>query len=173
MHLVIEILILVILQLIFFLILNRTIRKKMGTLELLDEIKNGIDEFIIQLNQSTEDSLSLIEEKIGESKAYLTRAEEKIIELKKNYSSAINSAKDIDDIRRDAEEARRRLILEENEHQLKANQEIKLERKEEKPLTPREQVLLHYQNGYDIDQISSELKMPIGEVELIVSLYKR
>ena len=148
--------------LIIYLMVNRKINSSINPRALIEEIREEVDKIILQLNNTTERNISLLEDKITELSDLLDKADKKIILLQresekysvsKGYSHLVIQGKQ-----------------EPKQEEKKVREPVK-EIKEEK--STKETVLKLYREGFSASVIASHLNLPVGEVELIISLEKR
>lgn len=135
---------------IVYLVLKRKFEREMNPDTVLRQIRNEVNELIIELNQTTERNVSLIEERINQLNRSIEESDKRITLLKKEAEQREDSEKVYSHLNP-------RIIV-------KDQQPLK------KELTKREQVLDLYGKGIDPKIIASKLDVTIGEIELIVSL---
>lgn len=135
---------------IVYLVLKRKFEREMNPDTVLRQIRNEVNELIIELNQTTERNVSLIEERINQLNRSIEESDKRITLLKKEAEQREDSG---------------RVYSHLNPRTI-----VKDEQPLKKELTKREQVLDLYGKGIDPKIIASKLDVTIGEIELIVSL---
>ncbi|MBN2532496.1 MAG: hypothetical protein JXB88_06365 [Spirochaetales bacterium] len=139
---------------ILYLILKRKIEKSINPRALIDEIRVEVDRIIVELNNTTERNISLIEDRMNQLSGLLEKADKKILllnreiekyEVSKNYSNILQKAKksDVSD------------------------------KKETEETDIKEKVLKFHREGFSPAVIANHTGLPVGEVELIISLTER
>ena len=139
---------------ILYLILKRKINKSINPRALIDEIRVEVDRIILQLNNTTERNISLIEDKIKELSDLMEKADKKIVLLKRE-SEKYSISKDYSNILKNSKKKVLTSIESEQETDIK------------------EKVLKLHREGFSAAVIASHTNLPVGEVELIISLEKR
>ncbi|MBN2439825.1 MAG: hypothetical protein JXJ04_00710 [Spirochaetales bacterium] len=139
---------------ILYLILVRKINSSVNPKALIDEIRVEVDRIILQLNNTTERNINIIEDKINELSDLMDKADKKIALLRREsekYSMSKNYSN----------------ILTQNKKDTEKSPEIK------KEVDVKDQVLKLYREGFSTSVIANHMNLPIGEVELIISLTGR
>lgn len=119
---------------------------------------------IIDLNQTTDRNVGLVEEQLERLSSRIAEADRRIVVLKKETEKT-----------RSSEEVYTRLrpVLPPSSKEPKAADK-KAEKREEKPpevkRTTREQVLELYRSGMEAREIATKVDKTLGEVELIIAL---
>ena len=134
-------------------ILTLYFRNKLSGRSSLQKINKEIETLITELNQYTENNITLIEDKISQAN--------EIIEKLKSFPPLLE----------EIEIAKK--ILKELTEKIE-RQETKLEEKQEtrKDLSVREKIILLSSSGKKIPEIAQQVDMSYGEVELILTLHK-
>ncbi|MBN1649357.1 MAG: hypothetical protein JW874_15070 [Spirochaetales bacterium] len=114
----------------------------------LEHIENGIQTLVIEMNNTTDRNIVLIEERINELKNLIEQADKRITVLKKEQKQGLGQIK--------KDEPAAPIIS------------FSVPKK----LTFRDQVMDLHDKGLEAKIIATRLKANIGEVELIISLAK-
>lgn len=137
-------------------ILSRKIEKRLGTSELLGQIRSEVEIMVVELNQVSERNIGLLEERTSNLSALLAEADKKIVnlgrEMEKSSRSRIYS-----DLKPKAVPPAVPPLPPEEKPQ------------EELPLDYRAEVIRMHRMGMDNRIIASRLKKTLGEIELIIS----
>lgn len=138
-----------------FLFFNAKIKKALSTEEIIKTVREEVDQMIVELNQTTNRNIGLIEESIKRLSATLRKADKSVGILNK--------------------EAERRKQSEEVYTNLKPKsvQIQKSENSGEKVKSIQEKVLDLHRKGLSPSVISKRLDMTVGEIELIISIHGR
>ena len=139
---------------VLYLILKRKIEKSVNPRALIDEIRVEVDRIILELNNTTERNISLIEDKMNQLSELLEKADKKIMLLSRE-SEKYNISKEYSNI---LQKAKKRDVPDKNHI-------------EETDM--KEKVLKLYREGFSPSVIANHTNLPIGEVELIISLTER
>lgn len=147
---------------ITFLLLKKKVMELVNPGSIIGEIRKEIDQIILELNRTTDRNIGLIEDKINSISDLLSKADKRILILQRenekhnltqNYSN----------------------IIKQNVRKQVSNtplpvKEVKVKEKE---LSVNDMVLQLYREGFDKSVIAGKLNVPVGEVELIISLNNR
>ena len=135
---------------ILYLVLKKKIETRTDSSAILAEIRDEIDRIIVELNQTTERNISLIEDRLAALSDQLGQADKRIALLRRE---------------RDKNEASTQVYA-----------SILQKRVEEEPEQAEdlhEQVLRLYHSGVPPAAISKRLGKPLAEIDLIISLSSR
>ncbi len=129
---------------ILYLVLKRKIERVSDASYLVGKIREEIDQIVVELNQTTDRNIALIEDRIHNLNELLSKADKKIGLLK-----------------REAEK-----------HEVSTNvyQNVVAGAKRTEERNRQEEVLSLHAEGLPVPAIANRLGLPISEVELIVSL---
>ncbi|NLM00561.1 MAG: hypothetical protein GX220_03785 [Treponema sp.] len=156
-------------NIVLWIILFRTIRKKI-TNGYIDQFSIEIENLVKELDRTTENNLSLLEEKIQQVKDVLVYAENKI-EIAKNdmYSAPRSQGKHLVNkyFQNSSEEQMQIKIIDETEN---VEEKKEIENKETKS-TMQQRVLELYKMELSLESIADRLNISITEVEMIVLMY--
>lgn len=139
---------------LLYLILKRKIEKSVNPRAFIDEIRVEVDRIILELNNTTERNISLIEDKINQLTELLEKADKKIMLLSRE-SEKYNISKNYSDILK------------------KVKKSDGPDNKNMEETDVKEKVLKLYREGFSPSVIANHTNLPIGEVELIISLTER
>jgi hypothetical protein len=139
---------------ILYIILNRNIEKKYNPDSVLDTIREEVNRLIIELNQTADRNINLIEEKIDVLNDAIAKADKRLNLFQKESEKHDMSARVYNNILKKGP-------LPESE---KSAAEVKPK------LSTKEQVIDLYQKGFSAEIIANNVGATISEVELIISL---
>ncbi len=137
-----------------FFFFKRRIDKSLRTEEVVRTIREEIEQLIVELNQTTNRNVAIIEERINELKKVTASADKQIKILNK-------------EVRNKEKESETYL------HIKPSPAAPKREEQAEAKVGTREQVLSMFHRGSGTEDISKELGITVAEVELIISLSSR
>ena len=129
----------------------KEIHNSKSTDTVLNEIRNDVNDIILQINQATERNISLIEDRIKKIHDLLPLADKRIAILDREAVKQKEEVPLYTNIRK------------------KILPNVKQTRNDQK-ISKKEQVIELYKNGFSSGIIASKVGISIGEVELIISL---
>ena len=132
---------------VVFIVLDRKIRRISDANFLVGRIREEIDQIIVELNQTTDRNIALLEDRIHGVNELLARADKKIGLLKRE--------------------------TEKHEVSRSVYQSVMSSGKQNGEENRQESVLALYREGLSASTIANRLGVPVGEIELIVSLNER
>jgi hypothetical protein len=135
---------------LLFLLLRKRIERNLDPKELGGKVKEELTSIMVELNRTTDQNIGLLEDKIGELKALVEKAEKRIALLKREAEKQ-DAARDL---------------------YRQIGQSKKPERAGEKRSVQQEVVRLH-REGFSPEVIAGHLGKTVGEVELIISVEQR
>jgi fructose-specific phosphotransferase system component IIB len=138
-------------SIILFLILRNMIIKKVNPQALLRDIGREVTSIITELNGTTDRNISLIEDKIKQLDELLLRADKKLSLLRRE-NEKLNIGKTYNDIIKRPQPVTETVVYEETDTNIK--EKVQRLRKE----------------GFSTQAIANRINMPVGEIELILSL---
>ena len=133
------------------------------------EFEEDVEKLIIEINRTTERNLQLIEAKIKQLKNIISDAEKYISVIEKE--KAVNREQDLL-----YQKLENRSFFGNAERQNDIKIREKKNTEDNKAVNPddhvniREKAVSMYRNGIDIGLIARNLKLPTGEIELMISL---
>jgi hypothetical protein len=139
---------------IIYFLLKRTIEKRVNPARLIDTIHTEVNKILVELNNITERNISLMEERVKELSALLEKADKKILLLQRE-SEKYSMSKNYNDIIK------------------KSQKQGKERRKSDEDMNIREKVMKLYHEGFSPAIIANQINLPVGEIELIISLEER
>ena len=145
---------------VFYLVFRRRIDRALQTENILKDIRTEVDQMIVDLNETTDRNVGLVEEQLSRLSARIADADRRIVVLKKENERTRTA---------DTVYTQLRPVSPPSDPQPTKQQEKKADPPPEKK-SPREQVLELYRSGLEAKEIASKLKKTLGEVELIISL---
>jgi DNA invertase Pin-like site-specific DNA recombinase len=151
--------------LLLYLLLRRRIESRTDASALLAQVRNEVDRIIVELNQTTDRNVSLLEDRLASLADLLAQADKKIGLLRRESEKHDTSTQIYSRIlqRRPAAEA-------------SGGREGAEQKGEEAPRKPeelREQVLRLHAAGLSASMIARRLGITLAEIDLIVSLAGR
>ncbi len=141
----------IIIILLVYIKLSKKIQNAVEYDIILKEIRQDVDELVIEINQTTERNISLIEDRIKKINSLLSMADKRLTLLNRETG------------KRNVEIPRYNIISK------AILPDIKQTRDDQK-VSKKEQVLELFRNGFSSGIIASKVGSSIGEVELIISL---
>lgn len=145
---------------VFFIYFRKRIDRALQSENILRDIRAEVDQMIVELNQTTDRNVGLVEDHLERLTARLAEADRRIVVLKKE-SDKVRTV--------DTVYTRLRPVSPPKRTEPKAT-----EKKTEAPPEPkkpiREEVLELYRSGMEAREIATKVDKTLGEVELIISL---
>jgi regulator of replication initiation timing len=135
---------------LLFLLLRKRLERTLNPEELGGKVKEELTSIMVELNRTTDQNIGLLEDKIGELKGLVEKAEKRIALLKREAE------------RRDASQNVYRQIT-----------QSKQPPEEKEKRSVQEEVVRLHREGFSAAVIAGHLGKTIGEVELIISLERR
>jgi outer membrane biosynthesis protein TonB len=180
---------------VMFIYLKLSIRKELVLFNPIEKMEKDVDSLMLAINETTDKNIDLLEEKISETKAFIEKLEERLkllnkellkSEAQENYVKAApkNPNEKIDEKpklkeKQDPSRVKHQKTYEElgtkhvkQQRLFDIETEIKTENKKAENSNMRDKVIELYKQGHDIKSIASQLQLPAGEVELILSLQR-
>jgi hypothetical protein len=139
---------------IIYFLLKRTIEKRVNPRTLIDNIHTEVNKILVELNNITERNISLLEERVKGLSALLEKADKKILLLQRE-SEKYSMSKNYSDIIK------------------KAQKQGSGINKSDEDINIREKVMRLYHEGFSPALIANQINLPVGEIELIISLEER
>jgi len=138
---------------ILYFLLKKKIEKAVSPQKLIEEIRIEIDRIILGLNNTTERNIGLIEDKLEELNKLLKIADKRIMLLNKENDKQDLRSRDYRDILTKAKK-----------------KETDRRPKDSNDASVRERVLKLHREGFTPRVIANNINLPVGEIELIISL---
>jgi len=148
----------------FFIYINRKIDVKLRPDSILDQIRREINSLVVELNQTTDRNVSLIEERVRSLNALLNQADRRIGVMKREVEQQESAGQTYNDILKKMSARKKK---EQEEEQAEPSAPVEL------PASRREQVLDLHRKGIASNIIAARVGSTVGEVELIISLKDR
>ena len=139
---------------IIYIVLKKKIEKYIDPSSLLDQIREEVNRIIVELNQTTDRNIALIEDRISRLMELLAKADKKISLLQREGEKHEVSRKIYNNITRS-----------------KAEKQYEPEPDERRDR--QDEVLRLHQVGFSAPIIAKRVGTPLGEVELIISLSEK
>lgn len=130
-----------------YLILRNKIHKHYNAAAQIENIRKEVEKVLVQINQTTAHNIELIEHRINSLREIMGNTDKRIKLLKREEEKHDISQKVYSDIMK------------------KDNLNVS-----QPPVDIKESVIKLYENGFNFDVIAQQLGIPLGEVELIISL---
>lgn len=145
-----------------FFFFKRRIDKSLRTEEVVTTIREEIEQMIVELNQTTNRNVDIIEERINQLKQVIASADKQIKVLNKEIRSKAQESETYLNLKPSPAAAQKR--REETE---------KRDMTGDKKDSTKDRVLLLYNRGESAEYISKELGITVAEAELIITLSSR
>jgi Family of unknown function (DUF6115) len=139
---------------VFFLYFRRRIEAILETKKVVEHIRSEVDDMIVELNQTADRNIGLMEERLTRLSALVSEADRRITVLKKESDRG-----------KSAEAVYTHLKPLSAAPSPRKEPEVQAAKK-----SPREEVLELYRQGLDAREIAGKVDKTLGEVELIISL---
>jgi len=139
-----------------FFYFKRRIDKSLKTEEVINSIRKEIEQLILELNQTTNRNVDIIEDRIQNLKEVIASADKQVKILNREIQK---KAKETDTY------ANIKPVFVKNKPSQKTV--------EKNPRTTRDRVITLFYKGENIEDISKDLGITLAEVELIISLNSR
>jgi hypothetical protein len=133
---------------VVFLLLKRMLTRMFKTASLLDEVQKELNKMIIEMNRITDRNVGLMEDKVGQVSSILAEAEKRIAWMKR--------------------ENEKYTVV--RELASKLEKESAKKQGNGKTAGIQEEVIALHNEGFTAQLIAGRLSLPVGEVELILSL---
>ena len=147
---------------VLYLVLKKKIESRTDSSSILREIRDEVDRIIVELNQTTDRNITLIEDKLATLAAKLSEADRKIALLHKESERNDLSTQVYSSIL----QRRAGPVPEESA-------EKQPEKPPENPQDAHEQAVRLYRSGVSPAAIARQLGRPLAEIELVISLSAR
>jgi hypothetical protein len=151
---------------VFFIFFKRRIDRSLSTTEILDSVRDEVQHLIVELNQTSDRNVGLIEDKIARLQKLLDEADRKIVVLNRELDKHNVTTNLYDHLRKSA--AVEMQVRKEPEPK-PAIEEFAASEDTKSRLNVQEILGLHRQ-GFAASIIATKFGSSIGEVELIISL---
>ena len=151
---------------IIYIIFRRKINRVLDGRELIDTIKDEVNHLVVELNQTTERNIGIIEERITRLQKLVREADRKIMLLGKESEKVKFGAEVYDRLKKAAPFV----------HVVDPTEEDEPESLVETSSSERssaEEVLELHRQGFDSRIVAARTGLTVGEVELIISLSDR
>ena len=163
-----------------YLLARRRINRLLSGGEALDAIKDEINRLVVELNQTSDRNIGIIEERINRLQELIREADRKIMLLGKEsekvrlgtdvYAKLKKSKPLVSEERTRATDHQTELEPVRVAEGTPAPLTVPAEEEQPKPATPAEEVLALHRQGFDPKIIAAKTDFPLGEIELIISL---
>ncbi len=178
---------------VFFYIFTRRFKRYIHSDKVLENIRQEIERLLIEVNQVSDQNITLLDDKIRAIRIVLEESRKTISLLKRERTKRIKSEELYADMRDTyaasiMQQAPRDATLPKPETQMPekftvAHTDQSTEALPVNPAPPiqtpelagtqerKQQIVELYQSGFSVSSIANRLALPVGEVELIVSLH--
>ncbi|HEC61806.1 MAG TPA: hypothetical protein ENI27_06070 [bacterium] len=146
---------------VVYLVLKKKIEKSLDPAALLDQIREEISRTIVEMNQTTDRNIALIEDRIGNLVKLLGKADKRISLFRREAEKHAVSKKVY------------QAVLESKPPQEVLPATTNSSNHESKHAFKQSEVLNLHNAGFSGSLIAKKLNLPMGEIELIISLSKR
>ena len=152
-----------------FLYLRNRIEKAVSSEEWISRIRDEIDELVLEMNQTAERNVALLEDRIKAMEALLAEADKRLLLMQKETEKTDLSRQVYTHLKKSAVIPKVPLPPSDGIQLSLAEEEREMEKKE--PLSLKDQVMSLYGQGFSSEIISQKLHSSIAEVDLIISLH--
>ncbi len=153
-----------------FYFLKRKIDKAVSSEEWISRVRDEIDELVLEMNQTAERNVALLEDRIRTLESLLEEADRKLLLFQKEKEKSDLSMQVYSHLKKNTLLTPQEPVQEKSGLQLTLEDEEKEHRKEEKSLSLKDRVMELYGQGFSSEIISQKLQASIAEVDLIISL---
>jgi Family of unknown function (DUF6115) len=144
-----------------YFLLNRKISKILDSEKILSRVDDEINSLILELNQTTERNILLIEDRISKLSELIKDSDKSILLLNKEFNR-----QKIEPLHYNHLSKNRNFIPVEDEI-------VKEDAESDENLSDKNRILELFNKGFSSDVIASNTGTSIGEVELIITLHSR
>ena len=163
---IIVILINILILSVIYIFLSRRIERLTDTGKITKEIAGELDLILAEINQATDRNVMIIEDKINELDKAIEKAEHRISLLKKGEAVSPPGAAEIKKTELTYSHLSRMSSMS------GMVTPLKVEEKKADEVDERQRVIDLYRSGLDASLIAAGTGLNIGEIELIISLYR-
>lgn len=162
---------------IIYLVLNRKVEKNITPEAFLEKVRSEIQSVIVELNETTDRNITLLEERVRSLQTVIKRADKQLTMLQREVEKHKESSETYTHLRKAGKivsgpvEGVQGGSAGAREGEAPPPQERSRAATEELPLEQR--VINLHNQGIASASIANRLNRTIGEVELIISLYER
>jgi regulator of replication initiation timing len=135
---------------LLFLLLRKRLERNLDPKELSGKVKEELTSIMVELNRTTDQNIGLLEDKIGELKSLVEKAEKRIVLLKREEMK---------------QDASRNVYQRMTQEKQPAAEGVKR--------SVQEEVVRLHREGFSPEVIAGHLGKTVGEVELIISVGRR
>jgi hypothetical protein len=141
-----------------FLVISSRLDRRVGSEQVIDEIRREVGSLLVELNQTTEQNIALIEERIDQLNEVVQKADQRITLLDRETERKQEGGELYTDIiKRSAERRRRDTVVP----------------PEATAESTTDQILSLHRKGIAPNIIANRVGSTVGEIELIISLHDR
>ena len=181
----------------FFVFFKRRIDRALSTEEIVDRLRSEVNGLVVELNQTSERNIGIIEERIQRLQSLVSRADRRIQMLNRETEKNEISAELYEKLKKNASSKQPPSVIDENDESEPPQQKIHTdagvgdleaptrssgqdgldsveglatESLDPEPADTIEAVMELHRQGFEPKLIASKLRTSLGEVELIISL---
>ncbi|MFW6338775.1 MAG: DUF6115 domain-containing protein [Alkalispirochaetaceae bacterium] len=161
---------------IIYLVLNRKVEKNITPEAFLEKVRSEIESVIVDLNETTDRNITLLEERVRSLQALIKRADKQLTVLQREVEKRKESSEVYTHLRKAGKIVSGSAQRNETEGM---TQSSSIAGAGSEPATPNSEIPLEervinlHNQGVAPGSIAARLNRTIGEVELIISLYER
>jgi len=144
-----------------YFLLNRRISRILDSEKLLSRVDEEINELILEMNQTTERNILIIEDRIKKLSALVEEADKSVVRLNRELNRKKEETEEYSHL------ARKRKIP------LQTDEIVREHEKTDENQSEKNRILEMYNRGLSPDLIATRTGTSIGEVELIITLNSR
>lgn len=165
---------------IIYLVLNRKVEKNITPEAFLEKVRSEIQSVIVELNETTDRNITLLEERVRSLQAVIKRADKQLTVLQREVEKHRESSEVYTHLRKagkivsgPVKEGASAGSTPEQPSRQQAVSPGQATRATEEELPLEQRVINLHNQGIAPGSIANRLNRTIGEVELIISLYER
>lgn len=144
-----------------YFLLNKKISKILDSEQILSRVDEEINSLILELNQTTERNILLVEDRINKLTALLKESDNSILLLNKELN------------RQEIKPIHYSHLAKNRNFPISENEKLKEDEKNDENLNDKNRIMELFNKGFSSDVIAARTGASIGEVELIITLNSR
>ena len=158
-------------------LLTRRMDRRLRPARMLDEIRGEVQSLVVELNNTTDRNVTLLEDRVAALKALLDNADKRIVSMKREIERAERGSQTYNDIvaraRKEAAGAASEVSVQPSGGSRAGGygvQDGRSEAQEAETQPLNERVIEMHADGISPERIAAKNQVTVGEVELIISL---
>ena len=153
-----------------FYFFKKRIDKALSSEQWVSSIRDEIDQLVLEMNQTAERNVALLENRIKTLESLLGEADRKLMLLQKEQEKSDLSRQVYSHLKKNTLVSTPESSQDKSTLQLTLEDEELSHEKDEKKKSLKDRVMELYSQGFSADIISQKLQASIAEVDLIISL---